>query len=124
MHIPLAYAENFDSTQQNFVLVLLCGVGLVGVGVLAGMVIALSRRRAHRHSEQIFAVAVFWGMIALGSIIYAVASQLNWGHQYMLDLQSGYGNPQETGPALPWAIWGALGAIYVGLIAWTMWKNE
>jgi hypothetical protein len=120
----LAYAESWDSTQSNLVLVVSCGAGLAGVGGLVGLIIVLTRRTMHRHTSQLTTAITFWGLFSVGTIFYAAAVQLNWAKEHFLDVQSGYGDPQAAGPPLPWILWGALAAIYLLLLSWTVWKKE
>jgi hypothetical protein len=119
----LAYAESWDSTESNFVLVGSCGLGIVVVGGLVGLIVILTRRTAHRHAAQLTTAAMFWGLISVGTIFYATAVQLNWDKEHLLDVLSGYGDPQAAGPSLPWILWGALAAIYLLLLSWTAWKK-
>jgi hypothetical protein len=37
---------------------------------------------------------------------------------------SGYGNPNDIGPPLPWALWSVLAGIYLLLAGWTVWKRN
>jgi hypothetical protein len=120
---PLAYADNFDASNSNFTFVLMCGAAVAGIGLLTGLVILLGRRSAHPHSPQIDAAAILWGIITLGSIIYAASAQLAWAKQHYQDFASGYGDPRDAAPAYPWGLWCALAAIYLVILGWSGWKK-
>jgi hypothetical protein len=120
----LAYADNSDPTNSNFICVLICVAGTVVVGLLVAVLVVMARRRQHPYSQHIHTAAIFWGMIALGTIAYATATQLAWQKQYTQDLMSGYGNPREVGPGLPWVLWCALAAVYAALLGWTMLRKN
>ena len=124
MSFILAYAENWDPTQVDFILILLCAAGIASTGGLVGLIVLLARRMGHRHAEQIDTAAMFWGLIAAGSIVYAVVTQLAWFKTHNLELMSGYGNPKAVGPPLPWVLWSALAGIYLLLMGWTVWKKN
>jgi hypothetical protein len=115
----LANAESWDPSQTELVLILLCAGGIIAVGAMAGLVIIAIKRRQHPHTQPIFTAVMFWGLITLGSIVYATITQLNWDKQYFLQLLSGYGDPNDVGPALPWITWTLLIATYFGLVLWT-----
>jgi hypothetical protein len=114
----LANAESWDPTQTDFVLILLCTIGIGIICGLVGLVFILVRRTAHPYAAQISASAMFWGVVSAGSIVYATITQLIWAKQNVLDLLSGYGDPQAVGPHLPWLTWGALMAIYGLILVW------
>jgi hypothetical protein len=120
----LAYAESWDSTQSNIVLVVSCGFGLASVGGLVGLIFVLTRRNAHPYATQLTTAALFWGLFCVGTFFYVAEVQLNWVKEHVLDVQSGYGDPQAAGPPLPWILWGALAAIYLLLLSGTVWKKE
>lgn len=119
----LANAESWDPTQTEFVLILLCSSGIAGVCIMVGAIVLIAKRSAHRHAAQLTTAAMFWALVAIGSIICATISQLMWSKEYFLELLSGYGNPQEPAPALPWILWGVLAHIYLFLLAWTVWSK-
>jgi hypothetical protein len=115
---PLANAQSWDPTQTDFVLILLCTVGIAIICGLVGLMFILVRRAAHPYAAQISTVAMFWGLASAGSIVYATVTQLAWAKQNLLDILSGYGDPQAVGPPLPWLTWGVLVAIYGLLLVW------
>ena len=114
----LAYADNTDTSEGNFLMLFLCAGAVIGVFVLAGMVVVVSRRGGHRYADAILTFAVFWGMVSFGSIIYAAVTQMKWSQEHLLELQSGYGNPANVGPGWPWGLWVGLGVVYVALLGW------
>ena len=115
----LANAESWDPTNTELVLILLCSGGIIAVCAMAGFVVIVIKRRQHAHTQAIFTIVMFWALFALGSVIYATITQLNWNKQYLLELLSGYGDPNAVGPALPWVMWGALVFAYLGLLMWS-----
>jgi hypothetical protein len=119
----IANAESWDPTQTEFVLILLCSAGIAVVCLMVAVIILLAKRGAHRHAQQLSTAAMFWGLITIATMIYATMSQLSWAKENFLELLSGYGNPQETTPPLPWIFWSILVAIYLLLLGWTVWKK-
>jgi hypothetical protein len=115
---PLAYAETWDYTQTDFVLILFCTAGIAGIAILVGFIVIFAKRNGHPHAGQITTAALFWGLISAGSIVYTTITQLTWAKQNTLDLLSGYGDPNAVGPRLPWLAWSMLTAIYGGLLVW------
>ncbi len=113
---PLAYADASDSTQANFIAVLLCAAGLAVVGGLTGFAILLGKR--NRSHDLLITIAALWGVVSAGTIVYTVMAQLKWSQDHLLDLQSGYGNPRNVRRPLPWESWAALAAVYVLLLLW------
>ena len=118
MNPPLANAESWDWTQADFVLILLCAVGIAVVFALAGLIIIVAKRRWHRDAGPLTAVTMFWGLITIASIAYVTVRQLMWAKENFLELLSGYGNPDQSAPGLPWLAWGFLSLVYVALAGW------
>jgi Kef-type K+ transport system membrane component KefB len=116
----LAYADNTDATQGNFVSILICAAGVVAVAGMAAVVIALAKRRGNRNAEVIFTGMIFWAIVSLGSIVYATITQMKWASDHLKDLESGYGNPADVGPGWPIVLWGVLGAVWVLVMGWTV----
>lgn len=99
--------------------------GALVIAVMAAMAFALiliSRVRGHRQEGAIAVAAIFWALIAAGSLIYAGESQMNWSKEYQMRLESGYLDPSEMNdaPHLPWGIWTGLGVGYGAMLAWTL----
>lgn len=112
----VANAESWDPTQTELLLVLQCAAGIATVCGLAGLIVLLVKRTRHRHAQHIITAVMFWGLIALGSIVNTTISQLMWAKQDLLEFLSGYGDPQATGPPLPWITWSTLSAGYAALL--------
>lgn len=121
MYCLLAYADSSDPSETNLLIVLGGAAIIAFAAALASVLIFISRARRHRRSELITVAAVFWALLAAGSMLYTGQSQVNWSKEYQLRLQSGYLDPSDTNdaPSLPWATWTALGAAYGALLAWT-----
>jgi hypothetical protein len=119
MNTLLAYADNVDYSNSNFVLILSCAGAAIGISVLSGLLIILSRRMGHRYADAILTCSIFWSIVALGSVVYAAVTQMKWAQEHQLELQSGYGDPNAVGPAWPWMVWAGLGVAYALLVAWT-----
>jgi hypothetical protein len=118
----LAYADSTDSSAANMMIVL-GGAFVVALAAgLAFVLILISRVRAHRQEGAIAVAAIFWALIAAGSLIYAGESQMNWSKEYQMRLESGYLDPAEMNdaPHLPWGIWTGLGVAYGAMLAWTL----
>lgn len=119
----LANAESWDATQTDFVLILLCTAGILIVCALVGLMILLGKRWGHPQAAQLGVASMFWGLAAVATIVYATVQQLMWAKANFLELLSGYGDPQEVSPPLPWVLWGALSVIYLLLIGWLIWNR-
>jgi hypothetical protein len=119
MVATIAYADNVDFSNANFVVILSCAAAAIGISFMSGFLIFLSRRINHRHADAILTCAIFWSLISLGSVIYAAVTQIKWAQEHQLELQSGYGNPANVGPAWPWMLWAGLAVAYAALLAWT-----
>ena len=122
MHALLAYADSGDPTLNNLQTVVGAVFIVLATLVLATAVIFISRSRRHRQSESIMVAAFFWACITAGSLIYAGQAQLKWSKEYLVRVESGYYDPNNTAdaPKLPWTLWGGLGAAYVGMIWWAV----
>ena len=120
----LANATRFDPSELYliFILVSIGGIGIVCA--LAGLMLFLTRRAAHRHAELINTATMFWGLLAIGSVVYAAATQLMWSKQYAENLMSGNYDPSDMAPSLPWGLLGALMGIYLVLLLCTRWKKS
>jgi hypothetical protein len=81
MFPTLAYASNADLSQSNFVLLFAFGGGILLVCILAAVVIVTARRRAIRHADNIITVAIFWGLLCVGSVGYAAVIQIKWAQR-------------------------------------------
>lgn len=118
----LAYVEANDPSQANMTNVLIT-VGLLAmVALLAFAVLYTARLRRHRQVEAITVVVIFWGLAAMGELLYWVSAQINWTNEQMLRLQTGYAGSQEfgNGPGLPWKTWAALILAYLAILGWTL----
>jgi hypothetical protein len=120
----LAYADGTDKTYSNMTFVLACIASVGVIAVLTRVAMLLARRNAHPRAAEIELLAIVWGILALGSAIYAIVRQWNWDKQYMQDLLSGYGDPHEAGPGYPWNWWGVLAVIYLLLVGWGSLKKK
>ncbi len=65
----LAYAESGDSNATNLIIVLGGAFVVAVVGVLAFVLIFISRARGNRRAELIAVATIFWALIAAGSLI-------------------------------------------------------
>lgn len=113
-----ANASRWDPSQQNLLLVLACLAAIAVAAGMVGVVAVLARKRGHPNAAPIIGIAIGWGIIAAGSVIYATMARLSWQKSHALELQSGYGDWQELPPAYPWALWGILVGVYVVLLIW------
>jgi Kef-type K+ transport system membrane component KefB len=120
----LAYADNTDPSEGNFLLIFLFVAAMIAVFILAAIVVMMSRRNGSRNADAILVAAVFWGIVSFGSIIYAGVTQMKWSQEQTLELQTGYGDPTKTPPGWPWILWGILTAIYVALAIWVARKKR
>ena len=114
----LAYAEGGDPSQSNLLLVLI-GIGvIIVVCALAFVPVGVAWSRRHKRSDVVMAMAVLWGMVAVGSVISTVAGEMQWSREQVLRMKTGYSDPQDnTGvPTRPWGLWAGLGAAYGGLL--------
>jgi hypothetical protein len=123
MFPAIAYADNSEISQGNFIFLLIFAGTAIAIFLLAGILIITSRRRDHRNADAILTCSIFWAILSLGSVLYAAVTQMKWSQEHLLELQSGYGNPADVGPALPWAIWAGLGVAYAALFAWSAIKQ-
>jgi hypothetical protein len=121
--VLLAYADNVDFSNANFIVILSCAAAAIGIAFMSGLLIFLSRRMGHRYADAILTCSIFWSIISLGSVVYAAVTQMKWSQEHQLELQSGYGNPADVGPAWPWIFWAGLGVAYGALLAWTALGN-
>jgi len=115
----LANAESWDATQTEFVLILLCAGGIACVCALVSLIVIVGKRKRHPYAPQLTTAAMFWGLISVASIVYVTITQLTWAKENYLELLSGYGNPGQSAPGLPWIPWGVLSAAYLVLLGWT-----
>jgi hypothetical protein len=126
MHIGLAYAETPDSGAVNLAKVL-GGLGiLVVTALLIAVIVGISRARKHRQADAILVAALFWGVLAAGSMMYAAATQLNWSKEYTTRIESGYYDPRDSSdkPTLPIALWTGLGVAYAAMLGWAAYRQQ
>lgn len=119
----LANADSSDPSQMKLVVILLSAAGIAGICGLVGLVIVLAKRMRNRHAGLINPAVMFWGLIAAGSAVYAAITQLTWSQQHFLQILSGYGDPLEVAPPLPWKTWTALAGFYLLLLGWILWER-
>lgn len=117
---PLARADSVDSTVSNLTTVLTCGGIAIGVLVVAIVPVMIGWSRRHRHAQALAALAILWGLIATISICIAAIDQMNYSRQHLVDVESGYWDPNDTSdvPVLPIRTWAVLGACYLVLLGW------
>lgn len=119
----LAYAEVQDTSgNSSITLILLCLLIIAAAAGAAVAPIALARQRRHRQRDVIVVAAIFWAMLAAGSICYFTMAQMKWKQEYLVRIESGYGDPQDRSgaPAAPVGLWAALAVVYVGIILWAI----
>jgi hypothetical protein len=121
----LAYAESTDPTVSNLSTVLACAAIVLVAGVFALVPILIAWSRRHRHSQAIFAVAMLWGMLVSISGGSTVLARMKYSHEHLLQIQSGYYDPQDTSdaPKLPWLTWAGLAIAYGTLVAWPLMRK-
>jgi hypothetical protein len=122
MASALAYADAGDPNATSLPFVLI-GLGIfAAIALLAFALIFIVRVRGHRKTELITVAAVFWALIAAGSLLYGGETQMDWSKQYAMRLETGYLDPQDTSdaPQLPWGIWSGLGVAYGALLFWSL----
>jgi hypothetical protein len=122
MYSTLAYADSGDPNSMNLALVLGGAIGLGVIAALAAVLIVISRARDYRRTELVMAAAFWWAVIAAGSLLYAIVSQINWSKEYMIRLEAPNFDPREMSdaPRLPWGLWTGLGAAYVAMLLWLL----
>jgi len=118
----LAYAETTDTSNSGVIVGL---VGLLVIGVVAALTlipIASARYRRLRHRGAIPTLALLWGLISAGSIIYIIAAEFRWHKEWLVLVQSGYYDPRNTSgaPAWPWPLWIVLALAYAGLLTFCL----
>jgi hypothetical protein len=121
----LAYAESTDPTVSNLSTVLACAAIVLVAGMFALVPILIAWSRRHRHSQAIFAVAMLWGMLVSISGGSTVLARMKYSHEHLLQIQSGYYDPQDTSdaPKLPWLTWAGLAIAYGTLVAWPLMRK-
>ncbi len=121
MFSALAYAESGDSSTTNLIIVLGGAFVIALVAAMAFVLIVISRSRGHRRAEVIAVAAVFWALIAAGSLLYAGVTQINWSKEHQMRLETGYLDPADTddAPRLPLGTWTGLGVVYVAMLGWS-----
>jgi phosphotransferase system glucose/maltose/N-acetylglucosamine-specific IIC component len=118
----LAYAESTDPTISNLSTVLACAAIVLVAGMFALIPILIAWSRRHRHSQAIFAVAMLWAMLVSISGGSTVLAQMKYSHEHLLQIESGYIDPQDISdaPKLPWLTWAGLAVGYGTLVAWPL----
>jgi hypothetical protein len=119
MNFTIAYAEQVDMSEGNWRIVLIWTAVLMGACLLAIVPILIAKARRHRQAETILALAIVWGMLAAGSVGYAVNARINWEKEYTLRVKTGYFDPRDVADAPVWPRlkWGFLaGGLVVLLI--------
>jgi hypothetical protein len=122
MSSALAYAESGDSSATNLVIIFGGAFVIAAVAAMALVLIVISRARGHRRADLIAVAAVFWALIAAGSLLYAGVSQMNWSKEYQMRLETGYLDPSDTGdaPRQPLGTWTGLGVAYIAMLGWSL----
>jgi hypothetical protein len=122
MFSALAYAESGDSSETNLLIVLGGAFVIAVVAAMAFVLIVISRSRGHRRAEVIGVAAIFWTLIAAGSLLYAGVTQINWSKEHQMRLETGYLDPSDTddSPRLPMETWTGLGVAYVAMLGWSL----
>ncbi len=120
MPCALAYADTTDPTQTNFLILLLCILLIGCVCGMAFLVLLLARSRRHRRVEYLTVLTIFWAFLTAASLAYSAVTRLDWSQENALRLETGYGNPDDNPPQLPWKTWVALAAAWGGLITWSL----
>jgi lysylphosphatidylglycerol synthetase-like protein (DUF2156 family) len=118
----LARAESVDPTLGSLVTVLTCAGIVLGVAVAASIPVMIAWSRRHQRADWVITVAILWGVLTVVSVASFVLKEMQYSHAHMLDVESGYYDPNDTSdaPALPLSTWAALGIGYVALLAWPM----
>jgi hypothetical protein len=121
MSSALAYAESGDPSAMNLVTVLGGAFIVAAMAAMAFVLILFSRSRGHRRADLIAVAAVFWALIAAGSLMYAGVSRTNWSKEYQMRLETGYLDPsdKDDAPRLPWGTWTGLGIAYIAMLGWS-----
>ena len=116
----IANAEIWDPSQTEFDFILRGSAGIAVACALVGLIVFLARHWEHRHTAQLTLAALFWGLIAVATILYAIVTQLALSKENYLEMMSGYGDGRPPETAVPWFIWISLGAAYLVLLNWTV----
>ncbi|HEY1684581.1 MAG TPA: hypothetical protein VGG19_07465 [Tepidisphaeraceae bacterium] len=118
----LAYANAGDNSSDELLWIVGAVGVLVAVTILVVVLMALAHGRRHRRASLISTLAVYWGIILAVSVLYEGSRQMGWSKEYNLQLESGYLDPHNTNgkPEMPWVFWSIFGAVYVGLIGWSV----
>jgi lysylphosphatidylglycerol synthetase-like protein (DUF2156 family) len=118
----LARAESVDPTLGSLVTVLTCAGIVLGVAVAASVPVMIAWSRRHRRADWVITVAILWGVLTVVSVASFVLKEMQYSHAHMLDVESGYYDPNDTSdaPRLPVSMWTVLGIGYLGLLAWPL----
>lgn len=118
----LARAESVDPTLDNLVTIVTCAGIVLGVAVIASIPVLVAWSRRHRRADWVITLAIVWAAIATVSLASTVLAEMKYSHQHMLDVQSGYLNPNDMtdAPELPVVLWAILAFGYACLLAWPM----
>jgi hypothetical protein len=122
MHSILAYAEAQDGSYMSSEMVLWGMLIIAGVALAGFVLVYVSRRQKHRGADLVLAGAFFWGIVAAGSLLYVLQSQMNWTKEYTVRIESGYVEPKDLSdkPRVPWGILVGLGVVYLGMGFWVI----
>lgn len=114
-----AASADSDGSQLSAILVSLLVIGIVGVMIV--IPIAVARRRLLRRAEAVTVVAILWGLLSAGSVIYFWLAELRWSQEYDSLIKTGYYDPQDLSgaPAWPWWQWILLAVTYGALIVYS-----
>jgi len=121
MSTVLSYAQSGDNSDSNLVMLVICAGVVIAVCVLAFIPVRLAWGRRHRQADAVTIAAIFWALVMAGSLVYTVVQQLEYSKERLLDIQTGYYDPQTTSdaPSKPWVTWGVLAAIYGLVVVWS-----
>lgn len=126
MMLLLANAEPTDLSESQLPVILACLLVIVVAAAMTVIPIAIATRRSHRRMDVVIAAALAWGLAAAASVIYFWLAEIQWSQEYQRMIKTGYFDPQDTSgaPAYPWQQWIVLAAVFVGLIAYTMFRKR
>lgn len=121
MTCVLANAEATDLSASGWTVIVIGLLVAGGVAILALLPMASARHGRHQHTGAIQALTLLWALLAGGSVLYIAAAELRWRKEWLVLVQSGYYDPQNTSgaPAWPWLFWIFLAAAYVALFAFS-----
>ena len=121
----LASAQRTDLTPSDWPTILSSLAALAVFAVLAVIPIALAQRRVHPYRDAITILSILCCLVFAGSIIQTIIAHTRWIQEQLLQLQSGYNNPQAAEPGWPWWLWITLTVAYgvLSIFAGARWKK-